>query len=338
MIHKTLDRQLIEHQGSENTPPPDWAGFLMSVSDTYTRFDQSEKPIDNGQTLQQSNQYLDTIINTIADPVFVKNRKHEWILVNEAFCQLLGKTREELIGKSDYDFFPKAQADIFWAKDEEVFATRKENSNEEQITDADGKIRTIVTKKTISQSPNGEDNIVAIIRDVTDIKHSQEQLLLLEAGLLSTADGMVITDVNGTILWANPAFTRLTGYTTDEAIGKNPRILKSGKHDEAFYKNLWDTILAGNIWHGELINKRKDGTFYVEELTINPVKQASEQITHFIAVKQDITNRKESEDVLKSRTRELEMLNRTMVGRELKMIELKETIRKLKQQIPGGQD
>ena len=100
------------------------------------------------------------------------------------------------------------------------------------------------------------------------------------------------------IEWANSAFATCTGYSVKEAIGKTPAVLKSGRHDDAFYRNLWSTILAGKVWHGELINRRKDGTLYTEEMTITPIKDNHGEITNFIAVKQDITERKSLEERL----------------------------------------
>jgi PAS domain S-box-containing protein len=101
------------------------------------------------EDLLASKEYLNKIINTIGDPIFVKDWQHRLILVNDAECSLIGHSREEILGKTDYDFFPKEQVDVFWEKDEEVFRTGKENVNEEQITDAEGITRTIITKKTL---------------------------------------------------------------------------------------------------------------------------------------------------------------------------------------------
>ncbi len=103
---------------------------------------------------------------------------------------------------------------------------------------------------------------------------------------------IIITDANGTIEYVNPKFTEVTGYTRKEAIGQNPRFLKSGEHSEAFYKNIWDTILSGKEWKGELHNKRKDGTLYWENALISPIFNDAGEITHFIEVKEDITEKK----------------------------------------------
>jgi PAS domain S-box-containing protein len=114
---------------------------------------------------------------------------------------------------------------------------------------------------------------------------------VVSTALESAANSITITDRNGLIIWVNDAFTTLTGYTSQEAIGNTPRILKSGKQDAAFYESLWATILAGMVWHGELINRRKDGSLYFEEVTITPVRDQQGQVTHFIGISQDISER-----------------------------------------------
>jgi PAS domain S-box-containing protein len=129
-------------------------------------------------------------------------------------------------------------------------------------------------------------------RDITERKRSEARLLLQSGALEAAANAIVITNCNGVIEWANHAFTTLTGYDVEEAIGKKLSILKSGKHDEELYLNLWSTITAGKVWNGEMVNRRKDGTLYTEEMTVTPIKDDSGKVAHFIAVKQDITERK----------------------------------------------
>jgi len=140
-----------------------------------------------------------------------------------------------------------------------------------------------------------------IARDATGRKGMEEKLRLQSAALEAAAIGIVITNLEGIILWVNSAFTSLTGYTAEEAIGLNPRVLKSGKHDEPFYRDLWNTILAGKVWRGELTNRRKDGAPYDEEMTITPVLDEGGTIQNFIAIKQDVTQRKQAEEERKFR-------------------------------------
>jgi diguanylate cyclase (GGDEF)-like protein/PAS domain S-box-containing protein len=126
----------------------------------------------------------------------------------------------------------------------------------------------------------------------------QEQFQLQITALEAAANGIVITDKSGTIQWVNPAFTQLTGYTEAEIVGQKTSILKSGEHDDDFYKGLWETIIAGGVWKGLMVNRRKDGTSYVEEQTITPVSGAAGEISYFIAIKQDVSNRVRAEKEL----------------------------------------
>jgi len=147
-------------------------------------------------------------------------------------------------------------------------------------------------------------------RDLAARARSAQQLRLQAAALSAAATSILITDRQGTIQWCNPAFTELTGYTVAEAIGQNPRFLKSGKHDAVFYQHLWRRILSGRIWHGEIINKRRDGSLYTQEITITPVRDAHGQIAHFIAIEQDITLRKHAEAELRRARDAAEAANR----------------------------
>lgn len=133
--------------------------------------------------------------------------------------------------------------------------------------------------------------------DITELMQVREKLQVQENALQSAANAIVITDHSGMIEWTNPAFTTLTGYSFEEVRGKSPSILKSGVQNKAFYANMWNTIVSGAVWHGRLINRRKDGGFYTEEQTITPVRDMSGTITHFIAIKQDITEREQAEQI-----------------------------------------
>jgi PAS domain S-box-containing protein len=144
--------------------------------------------------------------------------------------------------------------------------------------------------------------ILGMAIDISKRKRAEEQIRLQSAALECVGNGVVITDTSGTIQWVNPEFTRLTGYSLEEAIGKNPRILKSGEQDQIVYKDLWETILSGKVWAGELKNLRKDGQLYVEEMTIAPVRAVTGEITNFVAIKQDVTERKRIEaELVKAR-------------------------------------
>jgi len=141
------------------------------------------------------------------------------------------------------------------------------------------------------------DSLGRAIRHALVRQKLESRLRLFEAALNSAANGIMITDVNATIEWANPAFTRMTGISLVEAVGRKPNeLLHSGKQDAEFYRRMWETILDGRIWSGELVNRRRDGSLYDEALTISPVTNSTGRIQHFVAIKQDISARKATEE------------------------------------------
>lgn len=147
---------------------------------------------------------------------------------------------------------------------------------------------------------DGERYVVASIRDASPQRAHLEDLHLKSIALDEAASGIVITDLDGGILWVNRAAARMTGYARDELIGGTPRLLKSGAHDDAFYRELWRTIRAGRTWRGTIVNRRKDGTRYHEEQTIAPVRNAVGRVSYYIAIKQDVTDRIAAEAALRA--------------------------------------
>ncbi len=172
-------------------------GFLTDVSDRR----RAEA------ALAESRNYLDKIINSAGDPIFVKDRQHRWVLANDAFCSLLGCSRDEILGKTDYDFFPKDEADVSWAKDEAVFISGAENTTEDAFTDVKGGVRAIVTKKTLYTDEKKEQYIVGIISDITERKKLEGELRQSQkmetVGLLA---GGIAHDFNNLL-------TPILGYT-----------------------------------------------------------------------------------------------------------------------------
>lgn len=141
----------------------------------------------------------------------------------------------------------------------------------------------------------------------TELQAQIEALRLQSAALTAAANAILIANRDGTIVWVNPAFTTLTGYTLTESVGKNSRdLVKSGRQKRAVYEEMWATILAGRVWHGQLVNRRKDGSLYPEEQTITPMRDARGEITHFITIKQDLSERRHAEEALHASERKFQ--------------------------------
>lgn len=141
--------------------------------------------------------------------------------------------------------------------------------------------------------------VTLFIRDLSLQQQTEQGLKLREAALMAAANMVVITDTEGIVQWVNPAFTQCTGYSFEEIVGDSTKLLNSGRLDKTFFQDMWDTIRAGKVWRGEFVNKRKDGTIYMDEATITPVQDDKGNIVNFIAIKQDITERKLAEDKLR---------------------------------------
>lgn len=162
-------------------------GWNGAVEGTTGTLNDITETILAKQELEASKKFLNYTIDTVAYPIFVKDEQHRWILLNEAFCKLIGKQREELLGKSDYDFLPKEEADVFWQNDEQVFRTGEENDSEEIFTDANGKTHILSTKKTAFKNTDGSTILVGIIRDITEDRRKQLALQQSEARLRQLA-------------------------------------------------------------------------------------------------------------------------------------------------------
>ncbi|PKL15898.1 MAG: diguanylate cyclase, partial [Spirochaetae bacterium HGW-Spirochaetae-5] len=145
-----------------------------------------------------------------------------------------------------------------------------------------------------------KNNIIKkFIKFIKSFTVDSDESLLLE-GLKAAVNAVVITDITGKIQWVNAAFLKITGYELEETIGqKIGDLLKSGEHDDLFYKDLWNTILSGGIWKGVITNRKKNGSYYIEEQSITPVYGDSGEIINFISIKEDITEKLRTEEALK---------------------------------------
>jgi PAS domain S-box-containing protein len=144
----------------------------------------------------------------------------------------------------------------------------------------------------LSLSPvetDGEPLVLALVTDISERHKVEEQRLLLSTAVEQSTESILITDAEGTIEYANPAFERITGYSRDEVIGQNPRVLKSGLQDGAFYESMWDTLKSGEVWKSAFVNRRKDGSLYRQEATITSVRDSSGRVTHYVSAGRDTT-------------------------------------------------
>ena len=237
--------------------------------------------------------------NSTLGIAMVKKRRFVW--VNPRLCELLGVKEEELIGattrllyssEKEYEetemaaYAQLARGERFDAR---IRMPRKDGSQ----------VWCRLTGEALNPSSPIESGSIWMFEDVSDRIAAEFERLRLSTAIEQSPETIVITDVDGQIVYANPMFEKESGYSVDEVLGQNPRILKSGEHPREFYENLWSTILSGRIWQGRFVNKRKDGTRYTEEASIAPVKNPEGQIVNYVAVKRDITEELLKEEELR---------------------------------------
>lgn len=248
---------------------------------------------ENQQTeerLQRNEARYRALFQQSNDAVFILDLRGKHIAANGRAVDLLGYTAEQMaqLHYGDLSAEPEESKKIL----QRLLAGDHVPAYERLFRKKNGEVFPVEINVELVCDERGRPlHIQSIVRDITLRKEAEEVLRLRSAALEAAANAIVITDVTGKIQWANLAFTRLTGYAVAEVQAKNPHILRSGKHSSAFYQEMWQTILAGQVWQGELVNKRKDGSLYQEQMTITPVRAGGAQITHFIAIKEDISER-----------------------------------------------
>jgi diguanylate cyclase (GGDEF)-like protein/PAS domain S-box-containing protein len=251
---------------------------------------------------EETVQSLAYVVEFSEDAIIGKNLDGVITSWNRAAEKMYGYTSTEVIGRDLSLLFPserQAEVQVIMERIQKGLPVR---ALETQRLTKGGSVLDV--SESISPIKDGTGRITGdstIARDITLRKRADEQLKLQSAALEAAANAIVITDFRGTIQWVNQAFTTMTGYSAEEVLGKNPRLLKSGKQPQSYYADLWSTVSSGKVWHGELINRRKDGTTYIEEQTITPLAQKVGEAnwTHFVAIKQDITERKRTEKELR---------------------------------------
>jgi PAS domain S-box-containing protein len=246
------------------------------------------------ETRRESEARNRSILSTSPDAIAIADLEGRMLLASPAALKMFGCAREEdLVGHLLFEFMVPGERDRAASSFANTLRGFAPELAEYRGLHSDGSTFDIEVNSDLVRGADGQPTAVVIVgREITERKQAEKVLRLQAAALLAAADAIVITDREGAIEWVNPSFTQLTGYTAEEALGKNLRdLVKSGKQDPAVYKYLWDTILAGRTWHGEMINRRKDGSLYSDGQTVTPIVDASGAITHFVAIKEDITER-----------------------------------------------
>jgi len=245
-----------------------------------------------------------TLAEMAHDMIFIIGRDGRVLYVNSFAAAHLGLKPEQIIGQPRAAFFQTGDAERQSRALRRVFENGEAIYSENHTRFPGGDLWLGTWLSPVRDPGGAVVAVLGISRDITERVRAQESVRLQTLALDTADNAIVICDRAGDVVWINPSFSRLTGYARDEILGRNLRLLKSGLHDEEYYRRMWAAILSGQVWRGEVVNRRKDGSLYTQDQTITPVPNERGEITHFIAIQQDITSRKRMEaELTESRQR-----------------------------------
>jgi PAS domain S-box-containing protein len=244
------------------------------------------------QSLLASEARFRDVVESIQEVFWITSVDQEQVLfVSPAYERIWGRTCQSLYQNPRSWFeaiLPADRARAFDLAREKLLSG--EFDAQYRITRPDGSMRWIHDRAFPVRDESGKVvRIAGVAEDVTAHRAAEEDRARLATAMEQAAEAIVITNPAGVIQYVNPAFERITGYTRQEVIGQNPRLLKSGEQDTAFYKQFWGTLLRGEVWHGRFINRKKNGQLFEEETSVSPVRDSVGQIVNYVAVKHDIT-------------------------------------------------
>jgi two-component system NtrC family sensor kinase len=253
------------------------------------------------EAIRKSEMLYRTLFQSANDAIFIL--KHDLFSdCNAMATRMFGCSREELVGHCPAEFSPARQPDGRDSAEASLEKIRLAMDGKPQFFGwthrrADGSL--VLAEISLNRiEAYSEPTLLAIVRDVTERKKAEESLRELSQAVEQSPVNVIITDTDGNIEYVNRRFVQVTGYTAAEVLGKNPRILKSGHTPDEEYRTLWRTIKAGDDWSGEFLNKAKDGSLFWERALITSIKNEAGEVAHFLAVKEDITERKQAEEAL----------------------------------------
>ncbi len=295
--------------------------LLLGITSLYL----TRSRIRHRQAVAQ-NEYERRFRNTLEEiqlAAVTLNREAKIVFCNDFLLRLTGWEREEVLGRDWFELFvPESRRH----ESRKLMGATNPNLDPDirqaEILTRSGKQLLLSWHLTHSWDQEGNlSSVTAIGEDITERYRAQQDLRKLSRAVEQSPSVVMIVNRQGDIEYVNPKFCQITGYRAEEVIGKNPRLLKSGETSPEEYKRLWETLLSGGIWRGELHNKKKNGELFWESAAISPVRDPSGEITHFLAVKEDITERKRLEQEVEKHNRELAKTHAlAVVGRMANMI------------------
>ena len=274
-----------------------------------------------GNQIDEQRQFAENLLESTSTPLFAIGTDHRVIIWNRAMVELTGVTAGDMLGTDNQwqPFYPEPRPtlcdlvlDNKTAEIENFYQEFDRDVVMPGIVRAEGQFLNLGGKERhlfFDAAPvKKDDEVIAVVEtlyDITARMRAEELLRLLGRAVEQTASSIVITDPTGTMQYVNSKFCQTTGYDLSEVIGQNVRLLKSGTHPPQVYQDLWETIRSGREWHGEIRNRRKDGTLFWESTIISPITDNNGSISNYLSVKEDITSRKDAERQLQKKQAEL---------------------------------
>ena len=276
--------------------------YAGSNSVIVTAFDITERKLDEIALRESEERYRDSFENTVIGKTII-NAQGNFLKVNKSFTKLIDYSEDELLKMNFSDITHPDDILKSWQSGNLLISGKETNvSFEKRYIKKGGEIIWVIMSFFVHTKVNDKPfSFSSDIIDITERKYAVEELRKLTRAVEQSPNSVIITNFGGEIEYVNPTFTKVTGYRLEELKGKNPRILQSGLTPEQTYKNMWETIIAGEIWQGEIQNKKKNSEIFWESMTISGIKDANGVITHFLAVKENISEKKHAhEEILKS--------------------------------------
>lgn len=303
VTHYRKDKTIFSAEVNAQLISIDNEKYILSVERDIT------ERIQTHAALIQSEGKFRSIFESASVAILILGLDQKILQANSTFTKMLGYTQDEVIGRSILELtHEEDRADSNTKLGGVIHKAEKVNYLEKRYYCKNGELLWGIASGTVIKDDKGNPlYVVGLIQDITERVKANENLRKISSAVEQSPSSIIITDLSGSIEYVNPKFTEVTGYTFDEAFGKKPRVLKSGRQTKEFYQNMWQVLTSGNVWKGELHNKKKSGELFWERALISPIKNNIGRITHFLAVKEDITEWKNiQEELIRSKEEAVE--------------------------------
>ena len=263
--------------------------------------EMEERVVERTAELNQQLGFLQQLIEAIPGPVFYQDAKARYLGCNSAYEAFIGRPVAELIGRKSSDMAPAELTDRPLPADQDLLEMRGAQIYEAKVRYADGQVRDVMFHKATFTLPDGSvGGLVGLMLDISQRKQMEDNLRQAATVFDNSAEGVIIAQTDGTIIAVNRAFSAITGYQQSEVIGRNPRMLQSGRHDKSFYADMWASIERRDRWQGEVWNRRKNGEIFAQWISIMAVRDTQHRLTNYVATFSDITDQKQNEERIQS--------------------------------------